>query len=801
MDTSAPLLFMEAIYGSGKRTVLRQWEDRGGSRYGEIRLRFSARRLPRDELALARMLWEALRHRLDRPLADLPEEDGLVEAAALGELRRLRRPVTLAIHAAEVLDESVFGLLLDLLGVGVRLIIAGNDLSEFMRSAQRREVYYWTLGDRELWLSREEARHLVEEQGVALTEEALTELYGATLGHPGMILSSLATLPVETSRGLVTRDRAISAFLAEEPLGRWGTEFADFLAATVLLPRFTLAEATALARQDFASRYMSRMLELGLGRMVWHPRLHERVFRWDEHIRLVIRRSMPHSAEGTAEAVERIRLAARDCGDEELLMSSLVSTGDLDGAEELLRESIWDLLPNASAPMWEALERLSPLALTERPALLSARLRLSPHRRLSPVSARAAHRAGRLAADAAETADPWARLGGLVHAITFALYAGERERLIDLFARARTLAGDLVGSEALDAVGGRQVSELLLLAETTFRSGNAIPAAEIARLAIQLLEGDPVGLDPRGERLAFARLLVLHDHRARGLEDPYDPAPLLTGLRFLWRDGDIAVAAMTLMWGDFDDGDFEAADAHLLAASRRLADPEAWPLLALMRAHMAVYRKSSGELEEFVSAFERGTLSEPGEFAQQSLSQMRRITDYLGHKVGRPLPSPGYLPATPEGGRTFYPRTEFTVHLMEALYALRAERPEAARLALSKAVGLTPHRAIGLYTLANASAQEVRGLCALAEEVPGGSRLRLEKALRFAGDVQATPIDLSEREREVLGHLREGATNREMAQALFISVNTVKFHRANLMRKLEATSREKLLQRADTLGV
>lgn len=138
---------------------------------------------------------------------------------------------------------------------------------------------------------------------------------------------------------------------------------------------------------------------------------------------------------------------------------------------------------------------------------------------------------------------------------------------------------------------------------------------------------------------------------------------------------------------------------------------------------------------------------------------------------------------------------------MEALYALRAGRRDAAGAALSEAVALTPRRELGLYTLASATEEEVRGLRDLAEEVPGGTRLGLEKALRFAGDTRRSPVTLSAREHEVLEQLREGATNAEMAAAMFVSVNTVKFHRANLMRKLDATSRDRVLQRADRLGL
>src|SRR5699024_6926114 len=68
----------------------------------------------------------------------------------------------------------------------------------------------------------------------------------------------------------------------------------------------------------------------------------------------------------------------------------MVRAGQLDQAEAVLKEKIWDLLPNAMAPLWSALEQLGPLALVERPALLSARLRLSPSPHRAPVSTRAA---------------------------------------------------------------------------------------------------------------------------------------------------------------------------------------------------------------------------------------------------------------------------------------------------------------------------------------------------------------------------------------------------------------------------
>ncbi|MGO2559318.1 hypothetical protein [Brachybacterium sp.] len=202
LDSSSPLLFVEAIYGSGTATVLRQWEDRGARRHGEIRLRFDARRLPREPVALARVVWSSLRLRLGQELPELPTEVGTLEAAALQGLRQLRRPVAVAIHQVSGDDTDIFDVLVRLLDAGARLIVAGHDVASLERRARQRGHYCTTLGEREIWLSRAETRELVEEQGIHLGPDALTTLHHSTFGHPGMILTSLSTLSLETAEGL-----------------------------------------------------------------------------------------------------------------------------------------------------------------------------------------------------------------------------------------------------------------------------------------------------------------------------------------------------------------------------------------------------------------------------------------------------------------------------------------------------------------------------------------------------------------------------------------------------------------------
>ncbi len=60
---------------------------------------------------------------------------------------------------------------------------------------------------------------------------------------------------------------------------------------------------------------------------------------------------------------------------------------------------------------------------------------------------------------------------------------------------------------------------------------------------------------------------------------------------------------------------------------------------------------------------------------------------------------------------------------------------------------------------------------------------------------------LTEREREVLTHLAEGASNQDIADVLNISSNTVARHRENIMRKLNLHSRAELVKYAIRKGL
>jgi two-component system, NarL family, response regulator LiaR len=62
-------------------------------------------------------------------------------------------------------------------------------------------------------------------------------------------------------------------------------------------------------------------------------------------------------------------------------------------------------------------------------------------------------------------------------------------------------------------------------------------------------------------------------------------------------------------------------------------------------------------------------------------------------------------------------------------------------------------------------------------------------------------LGISKREYEVLELMAQGLSNQEIADRLFVSLNTVKTHSSNLFMKLEARRRTQAIHRAKELGL
>ena len=126
---------------------------------------------------------------------------------------------------------------------------------------------------------------------------------------------------------------------------------------------------------------------------------------------------------------------------------------------------------------------------------------------------------------------------------------------------------------------------------------------------------------------------------------------------------------------------------------------------------------------------------------------------------------------------------------------LRAEAPAPRVLLMSGAGGISPRaaRAAGAsgFISKDWPAPEI---AELARMVGDGMEV-----FREASN-PAVPT-LTDRESEILSLIASGATNREIAGALYLSPHTVKEHTSTLYRKLGARNRADAVQRAQRLGL
>lgn len=125
---------------------------------------------------------------------------------------------------------------------------------------------------------------------------------------------------------------------------------------------------------------------------------------------------------------------------------------------------------------------------------------------------------------------------------------------------------------------------------------------------------------------------------------------------------------------------------------------------------------------------------------------------------------------------------------MGARPVLAETRVDYARLLLRSGAGADEDRARGLLREARRTARELEMSPLLAR-------------IGALGDPSAEPEDLTARELEVLGLIGEGASNRQVADRLFISQSTVATHVRSILRKTGASNRTEAVAHARREGL
>lgn len=77
----------------------------------------------------------------------------------------------------------------------------------------------------------------------------------------------------------------------------------------------------------------------------------------------------------------------------------------------------------------------------------------------------------------------------------------------------------------------------------------------------------------------------------------------------------------------------------------------------------------------------------------------------------------------------------------------------------------------------------------------------MEPAVAGGPRVSASELGISPREEEVLRLIAAGHSNQEIADKLFLSLNTIKKHTGALFRKLEAERRTQAIEKARKIGL
>jgi two-component system response regulator DesR len=127
--------------------------------------------------------------------------------------------------------------------------------------------------------------------------------------------------------------------------------------------------------------------------------------------------------------------------------------------------------------------------------------------------------------------------------------------------------------------------------------------------------------------------------------------------------------------------------------------------------------------------------------------------------------------------------------------AIRAESPSTRVLLISGAGRMSPAAA----KAAGASGFVSKDL--EASEVAKAVQLVGSGQTLFPTKISQPEPLLTEREREVLALIAEGATNAEIAKRLFLSPHTIKEHTSALYRKLGARNRAEAVQLAQRIGL
>jgi LuxR family maltose regulon positive regulatory protein len=237
-------------------------------------------------------------------------------------------------------------------------------------------------------------------------------------------------------------------------------------------------------------------------------------------------------------------------------------------------------------------------------------------------------------------------------------------------------------------------------------------------------------------------------------------------------------------------GDVDGALALLDAARARVShlDEGSW-VVAAINARAARQLLGAGAIDRCAALIEQLPTGPARHLAQSAVLRSRGDLAGAGTHIERAAEGADCL------------RRELDVALARVALALAAgDDPDGAADAAISIAG----REGFVFVLAEGGGEVLRSIQDRARRMARTDFV--DAVLRTVPHVPVEPRaalavdELSERERAVVRYLVTSMSYREIADELFVSVNTVKTHVKNIFRKLHAASRDEVLTRARALG-
>jgi LuxR family maltose regulon positive regulatory protein len=700
----------------------------------------------------------------------------------------------------------------------------------------------------ELAFSHAEAAELVGALGPALSEAEVAALWTRTEGWAaGLRLASLSLQHHPDPSGFVAAfsgdDRAVADYLIGEVLDRQPAEVREFLLRTSLADRLTGGLADALTGGRDGARRLAELERTNAFVVPLDP--NRTAYRYHQLFAELLRAELHRQQPG--EVVELHRRAARwhaaDGVTSEAIRHALAA-GDWRHARDLLVQR-GTVLAASPTIFRDLLARMPPDLVRRDPelAMLTAVSRYLDHdlegvvayRRLAEQNAAAVpeHRRGWFAAMLAETRLARARL--------LSDLDGVRAAAHELLRLAPTM--DEVSPWALDAAH-LQVFALSNLGTAAFWTGDLEAATLHLEASLEAVADRPLMPTEELPRLNCLGYLALVAVASGRLQRAVAVGQAAVGLaeRRGWSQALHAFGGhLALAWASYSRGALADADRHLERAGQAAHERTTMASTALLRSWLL---SSQGDPATGLSTLRDGVeaargrtgwplpplLAGPVQVSEAEL--LVAIGDTRAARIA--LAQAGDPRSSVEAAVAVARLQQAEGDLGGAVTTLAAhleadQAPPAQPPALLKAllVDAGTRAALGAHEEADRSLERALALAApegyrqvfvdswppvralLVRQLEQGTEHPafvadlLELVGHQAADMAAVPgplVDpLSDRERTVLRYLASRLSTAEIADELYVSVNTVKTHCKSIYRKLGASGRRHAVDRARRL--